>query len=58
MEKLIDILESFDGRNAKDENELIAKFRNIEGDPKVHKTLRSPLFFYKYNNQIWMTTEN
>ena len=35
MEKLIDILESFDGRNAKDENELIAKFRNIEGDPKV-----------------------
>lgn len=34
MEKLIDILESFNGRNARNEKELIDKFRNIEADPK------------------------
>lgn len=29
MEKLIDILESFNGRNARNEKDLIDKFRNI-----------------------------
>lgn len=29
MEKLIDILESFNGRNARNEKELIDKFRNM-----------------------------
>ena len=29
MEKLIDILESFNGRNTRNEKELIDKFRNI-----------------------------
>lgn len=29
MEKLINTLESFDGHNAKNENELIAKFKTI-----------------------------